>query len=328
MSVVGTTHIDKFLTNLSIKKTSAETMTLIAGKVCPRIPVMKSSDKYPIYGEEYKKKHDLRKTDRTPSRMLTRSMSEDNYICQDYGAKVRVTKKDMKNFDTPLDAKIDGTEFVTETMQMNEEQRVAAKFGDSDNYAGSNVVTLSGTDQWDDYNNSTPIADVVAAKIQVKKSGVAANTVIIPYDTAVVLANHPNYLAKVSDRLNTIEGLKGNAWTSGSGLLPKLEGLNVIVPSGVVDEAADGDAVSNADVWDGVWVGYINPKAQMGLKDKSFAACFAHNVDDDGNKGVRRVYKQAINKVDIHGVDINVEESTDEKIIAADLGYLIKDVIS
>ena len=328
MPTYGVSHIDRALTNLSIKKTSADDAVLIADLVAPVVPVPRSSDKYFIFGEEYRKKYDLKKTDRTPSHILHRSQSTDSYTCQDFGAKDLVTKKEIADADAPLMPLADTTEFLTEVIMMHAEQLVAAVFTDTANYASANFVTFtSSTDQWDDYVNSTPMQDILAGKIQVRKSGKRANTIIIPYDIAIVLAEHPNYKAEIKTVFNQLlEGLTGNKLTAESGLFPKLKGLNVLVPSGVVDTSADGATTAVVgDIWGNkVWIGYVNPMKKAKLKTVSFALQMKHKLEG----AIRRVYKKEDPSVDIHGTWVNIEESVVAKVIAADTGYLIVDVLS
>lgn len=68
------------------------------------------------------------------------------------------------------------------------------------NYGSANKVTLSGTDQWDDYANSDPIADVQAGREAIRSQiGAYPNVMTVGPKVATALRSHP----KILDRLST-----------------------------------------------------------------------------------------------------------------------------
>lgn len=67
-------------------------------------------------------------------------------------------------------------------------------------YAAGNKVTLSGTDQWDDYANSDPIGDIQAGREAVRaQTGVRPNVMTLGPKVLTALRSHP----KILDRLST-----------------------------------------------------------------------------------------------------------------------------
>lgn len=324
--ITGTIHVDRVLTNLSIKYDDFSDVVMIADKVCPLVPVNKQSDKYFVYGREYLKAQDLKKSPRGESAEMYRSLSTDSYFCDEYGIKDFITENDMINADEGQDPEADSVEALTDVIMLNHERAVATLFTDTDNYAATNKKALSGTSQWSDQTNSTPYADIYDAKVQVRKSGRRANTMIAAYSVALALAEHPNTQEKLA--LETNERLSaelGDKWTSETGLPAKIKGLRLYVPSGVVDGAEDGATADIADIWgNNVWIGHVTQKKTPSRKTISFALNFVWKV-----KGlVRRVYKWENPAKDVRGTWVDVEEAFDVKVIAQSLGYLLSNVIA
>jgi len=58
--------------------------------------------------------------------------------------------------------------------------------------------TLSGTDQWNDYANSTPIEDIDLARFNIRNNGygVVPNTIVMGYSVYDKLKNHPDFLER------------------------------------------------------------------------------------------------------------------------------------
>lgn len=78
------------------------------------------------------------------------------------------------------------------------ENQQAAIATDATNYDVNHKVTLSGTDQWNDYANSDPVADVNNAKEAIRLSiGVDPNVIEISAAVFKVLKEHPKVLEKI-----------------------------------------------------------------------------------------------------------------------------------
>lgn len=66
------------------------------------------------------------------------------------------------------------------------------------NYDANHKVTLAGTDQWNDYANSNPIADVKAGREAVRSSiGMYPNVIMISAKVMASLEDHPVILDKI-----------------------------------------------------------------------------------------------------------------------------------
>lgn len=68
------------------------------------------------------------------------------------------------------------------------------------NFAASNKVTLSGTDQWSDYTNSNPFEDIIAAREAVRAIiGIRPNVLTLGPAVLTALRSHPKILDRLSN---------------------------------------------------------------------------------------------------------------------------------
>ena len=301
-------HIDRALSNLSVQfKNNA----LIAEQVVPVLPVAKESDKYFIYGKEAFKLVETRRNDGAEANEASLSLTSADYATVEHALKDIVTDRARGNADAPISPDADTTEFLTDLIMLRLEKEAATLVTTSSNYAHSNTATLSGTSQWSDYSNSTPLTNFKTGKATVRKLiGREANSMVLGGDVAETLSLHPD----IKDmRKYTDPNLLTDA-----GLPPKLLGLKVIEGKATEDVAYEGLSASMSYIW-GKYAAimYIAPRA--GIKTLSFGYTFRV-------KGFRRVKKWREEK---RGGDmIEVADNFVTKEVADECGYLFVDAIA
>src|SRR5690554_6522797 len=121
-------HIDKVLTNLSVKYVQ-DASAFIAGQVFPMVPVAKQSDKFFKYQKE-----DWFRDDAQKRAMGTESAGGDYevdtalYYAERYAFHKDVYDEERANSDDPLSPDEDATAFVTDKLILNKENNWARKF--------------------------------------------------------------------------------------------------------------------------------------------------------------------------------------------------------
>jgi hypothetical protein len=152
-----------------------------------------------------------------------------------------------------------------ERMTLALEVDAAAKLNDISLYSTGHKVTLSGTNQWNDYTNSDPIGDIFAGKQAVaKKIGKDPNLLVLPKDVYNVLIFHPQ-LKQIAlngqEQAATIEILK-----------TKFDIKDIEVADGLkLDEANDEFEY----IWSkNAWLLYRNPNQKPSKEDVSFGYRF------------------------------------------------------
>ncbi|MFF6951819.1 hypothetical protein ACFZAD_24570 [Streptomyces iakyrus] len=237
------------------------------------------------------------------------------YFAEDHAKKIFVTDEDVKNAKaTNRDPFADATEHVTEVQLIDRETEAATLLTTASNYATDNKETLSGTSQWSDYSNSTPIKDGHEAIAVIHgKLFVRPNKVLIPFQVFNVLQDHPDFLGRAADsnlRVVTPE------------LIARIWNVDQVVIAGAGYNAShEGQADDMQYVWGNkVVFSYVNPSQSE--KVLTFARRYQwmspvvqrlRGTDEEDRRGtwVRRG-----------------DNYYDEVIVSNEAGFLFSDVIA
>jgi hypothetical protein len=312
----GTVHIDKYLTNMSIKYASQQDK-FIFPKVIPSLAVDKQSDKYTIFdtGAGRRIENDI-VTDRTvPNSIISYKYSEDSFYCDPHALSDDYTPNEMINYDSPLDASVDTMEGVTENMMIIKEYNAANLLFSASNY-GSN--TAAATVKWDVDDGSAvdPRKQVDAAINTVRLGcGVRPNTMTINFPTYLALTRNPYVASYLSDAADKDVNLAKLA------AFFKVE--NVYVGEATYATTKEGQTVSQGDLWtDNCLLAYIAPKP--GLKRPSLAYTYEWKAYGTGKSML--VKKTKIERPEMTYID--VYNYYDQKMTMQAAGYLITDVLT
>ena len=296
-------HIDKFLTNFSLKYTNEN---MVADIIAPVVKVQKSSDKYLIYKKDNLRIYDNIYRSGSESNGIEHFTEDATYAAEEYALHDVVLDREKANADTPANPRIDTTEFITEAMVLARENRVVSIVTDT------NVVTNNATpaNKWD-AASSTPKADIFTGIKTVQASVLRPpNSIFIPFETALVLARHSDYTddSKYTKNLSGMFGLPDVLW-----------GLKVyIVTTAYVGDQTGASDPSISALWsDSVLIAYVNP-APAGLKTMHFMKSFTPVA--------RYIWSEYVRK--LHGEWIESNEEMDEVVTAAGCAYLLTDCLT
>ena len=312
MPFISVVHIDQALTNLSVAYTQA---MLVGDRILPPIPVDKRSNRWFVYGREYFKKRDDLQRPGAAAPEITYSLSTGFYNADRHAQRHLVPDAEVNLADVPLRPAIDATEFLTASVQNNREIRQLGLITDPTQV--TNNTALSGTTQWSDYTNSTPLTNLRTAKTTVRGAIVReANFLSVYFDVAQVLADHPSIkdLIKYTDPNNI----------STSGLPNMVRGLMVNVSGAMLDSANEGQAATFASIFGkNALVHFTTPSP--GLKTITFGYTFEAPDDTTNVRGyaVRRYRDE-----ELIGEWVEVGTTYDIQLIAATGGYLFTTAIA
>jgi hypothetical protein len=200
---------------------------------------------------------------------------------------------------------------------LGHEKTVADAYRLAANYPGGNTATLALADQWDNYASasSDPVADVEAALRQVYvSSGVAANTIVMPWLVWSYLRNHP----KIVDRFKSFRLTAEEAFAELTGFAGTL-----IIAESQYNTADNIDATESiSDFWGkDVWIGRVDDTP--GQRTKTFGKTFVYPYSDSVNRPVD-TWREEPRKADLFRVSMRY----DVKIVSNVAGYLYKTVIA
>jgi len=313
-------HVDQPLTNLTLAYAQSQE-NFIADKVFPTVGVSKQSDKYYIYDRaNMNRTGDVAKlAPRTEVNRIGMTLSTSSYFADVYGLGMDFDEQTLANEDSMLDIRSAGAETLAMRLMIHREEQFATNFFSTGVWGTDN--TLSGTDQWSDYTNSTPIQDVTAARraVQLASGGFKPNTMVVGKEVRDKLINHPDILA----RLNGGATVTNTALITDAKLAEIFEVENFYVMEAVKNSSVEGVAESNAFIGGKNALLAYTPST-AGLMSPAAGLTFAwNNLEGVNNLGitVESFSDDALKRQQIAEM-IQVKMSYDMKVVGAALGYL------
>lgn len=243
---------------------------------------------------------------------ITRSTT--TFAIQGHGLADIVTKQDYLNTIEPFDAEKDVTTGISTILLLEKEKGLADALTATATMTQN--TTLSGTSQYSDYSNSTPVQDFITAKQTIRNgSGAIADTVIMDYQVAEVLRFHPQLLDMLGFKWDKPGGL------SNDDIARALNVQQCIVPNCVYESAKEGQTSSLAPVWGKHIIFAVLPKTAQ-----RYQISLGYNIRlDDGQP--RKVFKQALFNPS-GSTEILVEDEYDMLLSNVKAGYLIANAIA
>lgn len=245
--------VDELLTPVSSAYVPDE---YISEQILPEIPVDRSTGLLAKYGTSHLRiensviggKGKFRRVE-----TITRSQSA--YSLDSHGLEGLVTESDYENVQEPYDAERDEVLGLTSVLWNEKEKSLA------DSLASTSVmtqnVTLSGTSQLSDYDNSDPISILSTGRVAVKNGcGFFPNTAIISDFVRNKLRYHPQLLDALGFRQNRPGGLTDDE------IAQALDVKKIHVGSAMYESATEGQTSSLGSIWGkNIVLAYIPAKA-------------------------------------------------------------------
>lgn len=243
---------------------------------------------------------------------ITRTSS--TYSIDGHGLEGLVTKDDYRNVELPFDAEVDEVTGLTSQLWVEKEKVLA------DVLANTGIVTqnttLSGADQFSDYDNSNPIGKFADARASVRTGcGKAPDTAWMDWAVKNKLKYHPALLDLLGFKYDRPGGL------SDSELALALDVKRVLIADVTYNSAAEGQADVLASTWGKhIWFGVVPETAMVRQVSAGYRLGFK-------NGGSRKVYKYNVNNPP-ESTGILIEDEYQFLISNAGALYLIKDAIA
>ncbi len=299
-------HIDRRLSDVSINYPQTG---YVAQVLFPERPVKNGADIFTTYNKiNLFQTPDDNVGKYSEANELKIGKGTDTYSVRNRALKGFVSEEDRDNYDDPLNAEIDETEALTAAILNNREIRAHAVAT-----AISNTSTPST--KWD--NAGDPIGDIQAAKNAMFAD---PNTIVMSKEVWIVLKNHSDIIARfgggfTNTKVVTLEMLAGI-----------FEVDRIVIASARKSTTKAPTAASLSRIWsDDVILAFIDPRG-LGRKQPTFGVLFAQKL---GGGPTFRVRKWAAAEKGIGGADtIQVEHRSIEKVVAADFGYYLSDVLT
>lgn len=316
-------HIDKALTNISVAYMQ-ESTNFIADRVFPRIPVKKQSDVYFKYnkGDFFRDEAKVRGRASESAGGDYNIETADPYYCRVHAFHSDVTEQDRANFDDPLDADRDATDFVTQKMLIRREVEWASKYFApgvwTTEFTGG--ATQDGTTvlKWTN-PLSDPISTITNAAVKMaENTGYKPNKLVLSPYAYNALINHELIL----DRIKYTQ--KGIVTTDLLATLFQVD--EVLVAWAIVNDAAQEEDESMRFIMGKhALLCYANPRP--GIKRPSAGYIFTWTGALGASAYGSRIYKLPMDMLGLGTERVEGEVAFDAKIVAQDLGIFFKDIV-
>lgn len=302
MPELSNVHTDAILTNISEQYRNAK---FIGTQLMPVVPVKKESDYYYKYNSKATRFRipDTLRAAKTESKQVDWEVTTDTYACQEHALNDLIDDREYANADKPLNLKSDTVEFLTDIILNAQEKRIADQLFSTS--VITNNTTLTGTDQWSDYENSDPIGDIEDGKEDIHgRIFREPNTLVLGKEVYNKLKHHPD----ITDRIKY--SMKGIITPQ---LLAELFGVEkVLIGEAGYNSANEGQTASYGYLWGKyALLAYIEPRPGI----KKFSLGYTFQARPFGVRVAREETK--------HSDWIEVSHVVDEEIVSVDTAYLI-----
>ncbi len=300
-----TTIVDPVLTNVALAYNNFD---YVAEKVAPVIKVKKQTGKYYVFDKSKFRKIQTERAIGAPAKETGYGLSSSAaFTCKDHALKEMVPDEEKLQSDSPLTPEADATENVMERLSIEKEYNLANYMQDTANL--TNNTTLSGSDQWSDYQSSDPIDDIETGIESVRSNSIVnPNTFLVGQQVWNKLKHHPDAIERIK--------YSGFAKFTGAALADLLDLQNVIVASARYNSANEGQSDSLSYIWGKyAWVLYITNRP--GIKKPSFMYHMQWQRETD------KWYDK-----DRKGMWVRVHDNYTRETVTVNAAYLIKNAVA
>lgn len=324
MPTMQNAHIDRALTNISVSYLQ-DASAFIADKVFPIVPVKRQSDVFYQYN-----KGDFMRDEAQVRGAATESAggdygveAQEPYYCRKHAFHKDVTPEERANYDEPLDADKDATDFVTQKMLIRREMQWASKYFKAGLWGTeiTGVADTPSTNQTIKWSAATsnPIKDVTEAGVKMAgETGYKPNTLVLSPYAFNALKNHDDILDRIK---YTQKGI-----VTADLLATLFEVENVYIAWSVVNSAAKGaDAAVDFIMGKHALLCYSNPRPA--LRKPSAGYTFAWTGLEGAGAYGNRIVRLPMDLLGLGTERIEGEMAFDQKVICKDLGVFFKDIV-
>ena len=323
MPTMKDAHIDRALTNVSVAYLQ-DANAFIADKVFPIVPVKRQSDVFYVYN-----KGDFMRDEAQVRGAGTESAggdygveAADPYYCRKHAFHKDVTPEERLNYDEPLDADTDATDFVSQKMLIRREMAWASKFFApgvwETEIAGADAAGDGVAVKWD-LPTSNPIKDITDAAVKMAgETGFKPNVLVLSPYAFNALKNHEDILDRIK---YTQKGI-----VTADLLATLFEVEKVVVAWAVVNSAKKG-AADAVDFIMGKHAMLCYAAPRPALRKPSAGYIFAWTGLEGSGAYGNRIVRLPMDMLGLGTERIEGEISFDVKKICGDLGVFFKDIV-
>ena len=175
---------------------------LVGFELFPRVSVDEASGKIIQFDKSAFQLINTRRAPGENTKRIKVGFEKGNYSLTNNALDAQIPREWLRDqASTPgINFQRQSVETVMQVEQNNLEFEQSGLARDATKYGTNNKITLSGSDQWSDYDNSDPLTDVSNYKEAVRAAtGSYPNKMVIPALVHKTLKHHPKLLARMSN---------------------------------------------------------------------------------------------------------------------------------
>lgn len=278
----------------------------IADQVLPPVPVVLEDGQYLVYDKSGYNTPEAQRRPRSRYKEIDWTFSKDSYHAEEYGLESRIDDRERGNSPGALALDETTTEILTENVLNNRERRVANLVTNTANVTQN--TTLAGAAQWSDASGGDPIGVSITAQTTIQAAtGMLPNAAVMGFKVWQRLRNNPKITAFLADTEQLTQAR-----------LAQLLGVEqIFVGTTLVNTAKAGQTTVLGDVW-GKDVLFYYREPRPSQRRPSFGYQFVVQA--------LRAFRWRDTPVNCDVLRVN--EIRAEKIVAAQLGYLVKAAVA
>jgi hypothetical protein len=311
-------HVNRPLTNIS-RAYLQQASNFIAPLVFPRVPVNNKSDLYYRYNKADFMRDEMRKrAPATESHGSGYNLDTATYNCDVWALHKDIDDQIRANYDAPLDAERDATQWLSQQSMIRLERQFAAQYFTTGVW-GTDAV--GGTDfiKWDDPASNPEVNISNARTVILQNTGQMPNTLTVSHEVHEALKRNP----VVKDRFK---------YTSSDAITEQLlarffEVDRYLVSRAVYTPSLEGDTTPtfNFAVGRNALLSYVNPTPSLMAPSAGYVFTWRGLLGGAGadlGTAVKRFRMEPL------GSDrIEIEAAFDMHVVAADCGYFFSDAV-
>jgi hypothetical protein len=309
-------HIDVPLSNIAVEAFSRG--DYIGTRLFPIVGVNKQSDIYYVMDKDswLSVPRNTLRAPKTSPRRVEFKVSSETYFAHNYALAGENAFEIIANADNPIQVRSRTTRFVTDQLLVDLERRIAAKVSSISNIGSG--VALTGAQKWSNYLGSDPIADVTTGHAFIRNNtGIRANTLLLDFDTHQILRRHPVLL--------DMHKYTQAGYLTDANLKEMFNVQNLWVANAIQNVGIEGGAASITNIWGNIGLlAYINPQ-QIGLQTVTLGLGMRWTPENIPAPMQTSVYNDPDPGKKVEVTEVGYYQ--DEKIVARQLAYAIKDTL-
>ena len=241
----------------------------------------------------------------------------DSFDCIEYGLEIHVDDSERALYSSRFDLEVTSSEILMNRLQLGSEKRTADQIASDFTVSGDTGTNVAN--EWDDFDNATPIADVMAAREVIRdKCGVYPDTLELSPKHIVNLSQ----CDEIVDRVKYVNGAVSAGELTPAFFAELFQVDRILVPHGRYNSANDGADEVLADIWPEEWCFLAVTSASANALDSRVGAIFAW--EDDGGVMTIEQYRDETARSDV----LRARQHVDEKIFSTRFGYRLGNLVT